>query len=374
MSYYVEQVSDRRSWRHFLRLPFEVYRDDPCWVAPLHRDVRRTLHVCRNPYFRSASLRLFVCYRRGEPVARASLVVDPRHDGRSGRATALFGFFECVRDDEAAAHLIEALLAECRLQGVAVLEGPFSPNHYSPIGLQTSRFDAGPVFFETYNPPYYPDLLERLGFTVSKRLHTRRNDRVADYVRRRYGTVTPRGGGGFSLRHVDRRDAPAELERLRRVFNDAFADNWRFLPLSREDYAYAAKGLFQITRPDLVTLVEHDGEPVGALLCVLDVNPLLRELRGRVGPLEALRFLQQRRRIRDLVVYAVGVARPYRGTGAFGLLLDAMCAIATECRSLTTTWMSDDNVPALCAAERLGLEPYKEFCVYEKSVPEVRHA
>ncbi len=197
---------------------------------------------------------------------------------------------------------------------------------------------------------------------------------MADYVRRRYGSVIVRDGAGFSARHADPRNAAAELERIRQVFNDGFADNWRFLPVSREEYAFSAKGLFHITRPDLITLVEHEGEPVGALLFVLDVNPQLRRLRGRAGPVGALRFLWQRRSVRDLIVYAVGVKRAYRSTHAYRLLLEAACATAARCRTLTTTWMSDDNAPALRAAERLGLEPYKEFTVYQRQLPEVRHA
>jgi hypothetical protein len=77
-------------------------------------------------------------------VARVSLVVDRRHRARDGGARALFGFFECVHDGEAAGRLVEAMLAECRAAGVAVVEGPFNPNHYSPLGLQANRFDVGP--------------------------------------------------------------------------------------------------------------------------------------------------------------------------------------------------------------------------------------
>lgn len=374
MSYRVDLVTDRRGWRDFFALPFAVYRNDPLWVPPLGTDERRTLDVRRNPYFRHASLRLFVCRRSGRPVARVGLVIDERHSAAGGPKTALFGLFECVEDNEGAARVVEAMLAECRAESVDVVEGPFNPNHYSPVGIQTNRFDVGPSFFETYNPAYYPALLEQLGFTVSKRLRTWRNDRVADYVRNRYGWVTAARNGHFSTRQLDRWHTAAELERLRSIFNDAFADNWRFLPVSRDEYAFAAKGLFHITRPDLVTFVEHEGQPVGALLCVLDVNPLLRQLRGYVGPLSYLRFVRQRRRVRDLVVYAVGITHAYRGTPAYELLVRVMCATAMRCRTLSTSWISDDNRPAIGAAERLGLEPHKEFAVYRRPVSEVCHA
>ncbi len=374
MSYRVELVTDRHGWRDFLELPFAVYRDDPLWVPPLGAEERRTLDVRRNPYFRHASLRLFLCRRQGQPAARVGLVLDERHTAAGEPRTALFGLFESANDEEAAGRVMEAMLNECRAAGVAVVEGPFNPNHYSPVGIQVSAFDVAPAYFETYNPAYYPALLEGLGFTVSKRLHTRRNQRVADYVRRRYGPIDVRGNGLFTLRQVNRHDTGGELERLRRVFNDAFADNWRFLPVSQEEYAFAAKGLFSITRPDLVTFVEHEGEPVGALLCVLDVNPLLRRMRGRVGPWRYTRFVRQRRQVRDVIVYAVGIARAYRSSPAYELLVRVTCATALGCRSMFTSWISEDNQPAIGAAERIGLEPYKDFVVYRQPVSEVRHA
>jgi hypothetical protein len=152
------------------------------------------------------------------------------------------------------------------------------------------------------------------------------------------------------------------------VFNDAFSDNWHFLPLTSDEYRYAAKFLRYVTYPDLTAIVERGKEPVAALQYVLDINPILRPLKGRLGPVGCVKYLMGRKRIHDLVVFAVGIKRAYQHSRAYKLLLDAACWMLRDCRCLTTTWMYDDNRPSIQAAEDLGLKPHKHFTIYSKRI------
>jgi hypothetical protein len=369
MSYRVETVSDGRRLSDFLRLPSQIYRGDPHWVAPLTAEVRRILDPQRNPYFRHAELRLFVCYNGDETASRASVVVNRDHRERFRERTASFGFFESVPNPDAALQLFDAIERFCRVRGVESLEGPFNPNHYSELGLLADSYDSRPAFFETYNPDYYHDLLHHAGFTVAKRLHTRRNPDISRYVHERFGSSKPvASSGGFTVRTINARDIARELERIRDVFNDAFSDNWHFLPLSSDEYQYAAKFLRYVTYPELIAIVERGEEPVGALQCALDINPLLQPLKGRMGPVGCVKYLTGRKRIRDLVVYAVGIKQAYHHSRAYKLLLDALCWMVRDCHCLSTTWMYDDNRPSVRAADDMGLKPYKHFVIYSKRV------
>jgi hypothetical protein len=361
----VERVDSRPAWRDFLAVPRQVYRDDPLRVPPIDAEVRRTLDPARNPYFREARLERFVAYRGREPVARACAVVSRAHLRRFGRRTAFFGFFESADDDEAAERLLDRVGDWCRESGAEELGGPFNPNHYSELGLQVSGFDAPPAFFEPRNPPYYVRLLESNGFAVVKRLHTRANPDVGAYLRGRYGAVErPRRRGDFRVRPFRLRETRRELERIRSVYNDAFADNWHFLPLSAAEYAFLARGLLLVSRPHLLALVEYRGEPVGVAQCALDVNPLLRRLDGRSGPMGAARFLLGRRTLRDVVLFAAGIRADFRSTEAYRLLVEYLFWALRDCRVMTTTWMTDDNPAAIGGALRFGLEPSKRFVVY----------
>ena len=373
MSYSVRIAYNRRSIKDFFRLPFHLYRGDPNWVAPISSEVRRVLDVRRNPYFANATLKLFICYKGRNPVARTAVVINRLHEEKFGVKAAFFGFFESANDHEAVRHLFEAVERYCKSEKVEFLEGPFNPNHYSELGLQASGYDTPPSFFQTYNPEYYHALLREVGFHVSARMITAKNERVRDYVLQRYGTRTPvTESQGFRIRSLLLSDLKRELERIRYVFNDAFSANWHFLPESREEYEFSAKFLRLVSSPELIKIVEHRGEPVAVLMCVWDINPLLRRMYGKVGPLKYFHFLHGRKKIRKLIIYAVGIRKSYQRTRAFSLLLDSMCQIALNYDVLETTWMLPENVLATKAAERLGMVPDKHFFIYGKPLLDSR--
>ena len=370
MTYEVVPVTDKRRLRKFLDLPFALYRDDPLWVPPLVSRLRRTLDPRHNPYFANASLRLFLCLKDGAPAARLAVVIDDRRrDSRGGGRTAGFGFFESADDDEAVRRLFEAAEAYARSQGAAVLEGPFNPHHYSELGLQLDGFGTPPSFFQPYNPPTYPALLEKTGFRVVARLQTMRNPRIREFLETRYRErpdVSARHG--YVVRPISAWHSRRDLEILRDINNDAFAANWRFLPLGREEFAFASEGLRIVSPSDLILFVEHHGRPVAALHSTLDVNPALRHLRGRPGPLRALRFLADRRRIRTIIVFSVAIRWDHRHGRAYYALLTAFARIARRFDALETTWVSPGNLPSVRAAESLGATPDKTFAIYAKEL------
>ncbi len=358
---------DRRTWKDFLRLPYIIYEDDNNWVAPIKSEIRRTLDPHRNPYFSNATLQLFVCYRDGNVAARTVVVINRLHEKQSGIKAAFFGFFECVNNLEAARALFGSVEDYCKRNNVELLEGPFNPNHYSELGLQVSAFEKPPTFFQTYNPPYYSDLLEALGFRKSACFFTARNDNAKEYILHRYGSLQKAEvPEEYAVRHFDMRRRNEELENLRDTFNDAFSTNWHYLPVSREEYGFSAKFLRLVTEPELITIVEHCGRPVGVLMCVLDINPPLRRLHGKVGPIKYLRFINDKKKIKNLIVYAVGIRKTHQHMIVFKLLLDAMVRMARNFDTLETTWMSPSNLHAIGASERLGMKPDKHFAIYEK--------
>lgn len=365
----VHMVRNRSALRDFLRLPFLLYAGDPNWVPPLMSEVKKTLDIRRNPYFRRSLLELFVCYDADGPAGRVAVVLNPDHAGTFHEKVAFFGFFEARKDPAVVRALFAAAESFCRAHEAEFLEGPFNPNHYSELGLQVNAFDRPPAFFQTYNPPHYKELLESAGFREATRFHTRRNDSIASYVKEHLQSWRrPMEVQEYTVRSVNMRDRENELERIRAVCNDAFSENWHFLPLSQEEYRFAAEYLHLVTLPELIIIVEHKGIPVGVLECVLDVNPLLRRFGGRSGPLKVIRFLLTRKHVKHLIIFAVGIRKEYQRTRVFALLFNAACGLLDRYDTLETTWMSDSNILAVRAAELLGLERDKEFAIYRKSV------
>jgi hypothetical protein len=369
MTYQVVSVSHPRDRETFLKLPHKIYSGDSNWVAPMTSEVRRTLDVRRNPYFKNASLQLFLCLADDEPVSRLAVVINKLHQKRCGSSTAFFGFFEAKNDPEAMKALIREAEDYCWQHGVRELEGPFNPNHYSELGLQADRFGTPPAFFQTFNPSYYGPLLEHEDFHVAGSFQTMKNDDIGPYLLERYGppaSIAERDG--YAVRSFRPYERALELERIREVNNDAFDGNWRFLPLTREEYVFSARYLSLVTEPELIQIVEHRGRPVAVLHCVLDINPLLRRLKGRVGPFKYLRFMSERHKVRSLIIFTVAIKKAYQHSRVYYYLLQAFRRMAEGYRSVETTWLSPENLPALKAAESLGMVPDKHFAIYAKSL------
>lgn len=369
MPYKVEILPEHNNLQEFLQVAENIYINDPLWVAPLHSEVRRTLDSTNNPYFDNASLRKFICYSHGNPVARSVIVINRDHWKKFSKRSAFFGFFESVNDREACRYLFETMEGYCRDEGAEWLEGPFNPNHYSELGILTKNCQTAPAFFETYNPDYYPGILESIGFKVSKRLHTRINTDAGNYLRTRYKDVSfPKERGDFRVRMISMWNLKSDLERIREINNDAFSDNWHFLPLSRPEYEYSARFLFFVTKPGLIVLIEKGSEPVGVIQFMLNVNPMIQSLQGKACFHDYIRFLWRRRHIKSIVLYAAGVKKAFQNTAVAWLMMKSTCALAQRYPVLSTTWMSDDNVASIRTSEHLGLVPYKWFSIYEKQI------
>ncbi len=367
MKYHVLSVSNSRQMKDFLRLPFVIYQDDPNWVAPLTSEVRRTLNQKLNPYFANAQLKLFVCYKNETTVSRAAVIINRAHQEKFGVKSAFFGFFESFNDPDAVHNLFKTVEKYCQDHGVELLEGPFNPNHYSELGLQANQFGTPPTFFQPYNPEYYITLLEDCGFHVSARFHTRKNVNIRDYVMERYGAKAASfDSGKFTVRSFSMSDFNNEIERIREVNNDAFSPNWHFLPLSKEEFLFSAKYMKLVTKPDLIKIAENQGEPIGVIHCVLDINPILRKMKGKIGLFRYWRFLWERKKVQKLVVFTVGVKKAYQGKGVFSLLQKALHQVVLKYQVLETNWMPEDIIPAVKAAEKFAMKPDKQFVIYEK--------
>jgi hypothetical protein len=368
MSYQVKIIDDPKGMQDFVDLPFSIYHNDPEWVPPLKSEITRTLDHNKNPYFMGVDLQKFVCYKEDEPVARAIAVINPEHWKKFNQKTAFFGFYESVNDEQASAILLEKVEEYCRQRGAERMEGPFNPNHYSELGILVKNYER-PAFFEPYNSEYYSSFIKDSGFEVIYRIHTRINPEAGDKLKPvEIKSKSHLEKKGYTIRPFNLFNMKAELERIREVFNDAFSDNWHFLPVSREEYLFSAKSLFAVTNPSLIQIAEHNGKPVGVIQCMLNINPLLQPLKGRIRITDIWKLLVQRKAIREVVVYAVGIKKAYQNSRAFILMTDAMMKIARRYPVVYSTWMSDDNVAAVRASEIIGLKPYKWFEVYGKSL------
>jgi GNAT superfamily N-acetyltransferase len=363
----VAAVAARADFDAFVKLPWRLYAGDPNFVPPLLADVKKRLDPARNPFFRHAERQLFLARAHGEITGRIAAIVDRRHQEVHGDRVGFFGWFECVNDQETASALLEAAAEWLRERGCTAVRGPASSSLNEECGLLVDGFDRPPTVMMPYNPPYYATLIERAGYAKAMDLFSFYL-RVNDFGIERIGRVVEKikARERLVVRNFDLRDFKGEIRRLKAVYNDAWTDNWGFVPLTDDELDAMAHDLKPILEPKLACFVEVDGRPVGFSLVLPNLNEILRRMNGRLFPTGLLRILLGIKKVSSIRLVAMGVARDYHLRGLDAVLYENNFRRAQELRKEWSDigWVLETNQVMVNTIERLGGRRYKTHRIF----------
>ena len=366
MSFLIKEITVHEGIDDFLSIPSVIYKGDPNWIAPQQSEIRRVLDPLKNPYFVYATLKMYVCYSNGRPVSRSIMVINYLNWQKWNKKSAFFGFFESINDNNAVRCLFNKIEADSKASGAEYLEGPFNPNHYSELGILTDNFNSAPVFFETYNPSYYPALLMHAGFSESSIFHTRINKNISSTLSKKYKNSKKEVSScDITIRKFNIFRFKRDLEILRDINNDAFRENKYFLPLLFQEYLFSAKYMFMVTKPSLILIAEYRGIPVGAAQLVLNINSLFRSYNGRIKPWNLPVFLWKRRKLKELIIFTAGIKKEFRNKRVFAMILKSAVKIFRNYSAISTTWISDENL-GISLSSLLEMSPGKHFAIFSK--------
>lgn len=373
----VRPVTSRRDLKRFVKVPFRVHRDHPQWVPPLIVDRMQFLNRSKNPYFDHAEVELLIAERDGEPVGRISAQIDQRWDEYRGGNDGQFGFFETVNDSEVARALLDAGCEWLAGRGRERVLGPMDFTTNDEVGIQIDGFDLKPVILENCHQPYVQTLVEENGFTKAMDLQMwhlemgKLMEGLKFHPAIHEAAQKSLDEHGIKIRKMRKSDMAAEIARFHEVYNEAWGENWGFVPITADEVDFHAKMLKLVIDEDWAMIAEkEDGEVVGAAMTLPDINQVLAKMGGRLLPLGWLRFLRGRRRVDVVRILALGVKKDYQHTGV---------AAALYVRHVQTTdpdgvmtgeagWILETNEPMNRALEGMGGVVNKKFRVYEKSL------
>ena len=357
----------------FIKFPWRVYAGDHLWVPPLILDRKAFLNPRKNPFFQHAQMQLFLARQGDQTVGRIAAVINTAHDQYHHEHAGFFGLFECLPEAETAAiALLDAAAAWVRERSATFLRGPvnLSMNELD-VGILIEGFGASAVFQSAYNPPYYATFIEAAGLTKCKDLlafyrhyYPLPSSRVQEAIARRQARRN------VTVRHANMRDFTADVKRIVDIFNDAWSDNWGFVPVTEAEAQHMAKELKLAVVPELTFIAELDGEPVGCFLALPDLNQGFRHMNGHLTPWGLLRFFLTRRRIDTIRIALTGVKKRYRRLGIDLLLYSELWKQAAKRGILhgEAAWLLEDNTMIIRAMEALGAMPYKRYRLYQKSL------
>ena len=352
-----------------------IYRDDPSFVRPLDMDLKSRLSK-KNPFFEHGEATLFTAHRNGWCVGRCSASIDRNHLDRYRDDAGFFGFFDTVDDEEVAVALMNAARSWLSDRGMKTIRGPFSLNINEEVGCLVDGFDMPPMIMMTHHLPYQGGLIERAGLSKVKDLYAWRYE-VGDVPRRAQKAHDDIAAlPEVKTRHVERKQLESDLHTIMDVFNDAWSDNWGFIPLTEREVTQMGRDLKLLYIPELTFITEVDGEPAAVALTLPNVNELIADLNGKALPLGLAKLLWRLKvegpKTARLMI--LGIRKKFRNVRKYaGLsiyLYVLMNAAGEKCgiRRGELSWTLEDNGPVNVAIKMMGGKIYKRYRVYEGSI------
>ena len=370
----VRPVTSSREMGAFIDVPWHVYADEPLWVPPLR--LERRLHFSRfNPFFEHGEWQAWVAYRNNRPVGRISAQIDRLHREHYGPDTGHFGLLEGIEDTEVFASLLHTAEEWLAARQATRISGPFNLSINQECGVLVEGFETPPVVMMPHSRKWYGPLLEAQGYHALK-------DMFAYWVEvdfeapRMMSALIERFSRQVRLRALNRSKFSEEIEVLRDIFNDAWSENWGFVPFTRAEFAELGNSLRLLVPDEAIAIAEVDGIPAAFMVGLPNLNEIFSELDGKLFPFGWARLIRQlrSRKVRTARIPLMGVRKQFQNTPlgaalAF-MVIDALGKVGRDwgIRAVELSWILEDNKPMRRMLDSIGCKEYKRYRIYGKTL------
>jgi hypothetical protein len=378
----IRPVETRGDRQRFVDLPFRLYRDDPNWIPPLKREALGLITPAKNGWFSHAEAQLFLALRGHRVVGRVSAHIDtlaltmPASQG-FGPGVGQWGLFD-AEDAEVAARLIETAEAWLCAKGMRRALGPISMSIWEEPGLLVQGYDHPPTVMMGHAKPEYRTWIEAAGYEPAKTLYTYDLDITKEFpplVRRiiQSGEKNPR----IRVRKVDKSRFDEEAAIILGILNDAWSDNWGFVPLTPPEIADVGVKLKPIVFEGLIRIAELDGRPVAFMITLPDLNEVIAPLKGSLLPFGWAKLLLWLRapKVRTVRVPLMGVVKELQASRlasqlAFTLIeyirRDSVANFGASRGEIG--WILEDNQGMRSIAETIQCRINKTYRIYGRDL------
>ena len=369
-------TSSKAQVQRFVRLPYRMYANHKNWVPPLFIDVETKLNRKKHPYYEHSDADFFVASRDGRDVGRIAVLENRPFNQYHKKHEGQFYMFECEDDQETANGLFEKAFEWFRKRGLDTVIGPKGFGVLDGYGIQVEGFEHRQMMhMMNYNYPYYPRLLENLGFTKEvdfvscyvniQSFHVpERVDRIVERVSRR---------GEMKVQQFNtRRDLKIWAKKIGKLYNDTFINNWEYYPLTEREIDFVLQDLLVAADPHLIKIITHNGDAVGFIFGFPDVSAAMQRAKGRLLPFGIIDILQELRRTDWISLNGAGVLPEYQGRGGNALLYDEMEKTLSDPRyhfvHADLTQVAETAVQMRRDLVNMGGKMYKNHRVFRKKI------
>jgi GNAT superfamily N-acetyltransferase len=371
----IKPAETSRERNAFLRLPWIVNGSYPNWVPPLRQNQKELVNYIKHPFYDHGEIQTFVAWQNDQPVGRVAAIVNRVHNDMYKDKLGFFGFFECI-DDTAAAHgLFDAARDWLKARGLNVIRGPMNPSLNYECGLLIDGFDTPPTFMMTHNPPYYQRLIESYGFAKCEDLaafygHTDMLANVDPKIRRIREECANRFN--VKLRRLDRSRFNEDVRMFLEIYNQSLIGTWGFTPLSDHEVDHMAASLKYLIVPEMTAIVEVDGKVVGSSFAMLDYNPRIKQIDGKLFPFGFITLLSNKKAIKRIRVISTNVLPEYQKWGLGLVVIAHLLPSVLEwgANEAEFSWVLESNHLSYKSLARGGAKIVKKYRLFDYAIPE----
>ncbi len=368
----ITTVKSSADLMRFIKFQWKIYKDDKYWVPPLLMDRKKILNREKHPFYKHAQAEFFLAEKNGELVGRIAAIKNDLHNKYHNDKVGFFGFFECINDQEVANALFDAAKNWLKAKGLDTMRGPANPSSNDEYGMLLDGFEDEARILMTYNPKYYLTLCDNYGFTKAKDLYAYKleHDKVVSSDKLRRVAEIAQKRAALKITQLDMKKFKSEVEKVKYVYNKAWAPNWGFVPMTDEELDAMAEDLKPLAEPSLVLFGEIEGKLVGFALVMLDYNYIFKQLNGKLFPTGFLKLFTQKKKIKWCRIITLGLIPEYQKRG-----LDAVFywEIVNRAHKIgidlgEASWILEDNAMMNRGADVMQGELYKKYRIYDKKI------
>jgi hypothetical protein len=362
--------------KDFLNVVDVIYRDDPRYIRPLDMDLSDRLNPKKNPFFEHADGAIFTAYKSGKCVGRVTAQIDREHLARHKDDVGFFGFLDTVDDEEVAKALLEKAEAWLKERGMKTARGPMSLSINEEIGCLVDGFDTPPVLLNPHHRPYQGGLIEKAGYQKAKDVWGWRYEVGEPNARVKKAQEDIRSMPEVKVRKLSKSNIDADVATTLEIFNEAWHDNWGFVPATKKEADKMAADFKLFLVPDITVLVEIDNKPAAVAIALPNVNELISDMKGKLFPfgLPKLLYRLKVEGAKSGRLILLGIKKEFRQNrryAALSLMLYAEMNDGGKKAGMTwgeLGWTLEDNSAVNAGIRMMGAKKYKTYRVYTKDL------
>jgi GNAT superfamily N-acetyltransferase len=306
-------ISNNKMLKEFVGLERKLIGANPLFVSEIDTENFKRLKG-HSAFFSDMQHALFVGSDGTQDKARCAVFINRRYQQAKKEAIGFLGYFaaadNAVSEVSAMLDQAEAWLRERNISRVIT---PFNFSYLIGFGLLTTSFEKDPMFPFGWHPPYYKDYLQNAGYhpTYPFWIYT------VNFSSEKYRLVAQKAlnNRSITILQVNKKNWNTDLDEFRKLINETFKEEWEAHPHTGEEFHEICDPLKPVFDPKLWLMAEVEGKLAGFCWGAPDWNPMFRSFKGKIEPIQIIKFMLRAKIYSRAGLIAIGVLPDYRGTG-----------------------------------------------------------